>query len=98
MAYWKPKNKTTKVLKRKTVKKTIPRKVGVRNLTDKTAKKLGRTGRVKGWVNTTDGAKRKSHRRVTPVRRKKVANTDNIVTQFVEGSLMAVPNILRKKK
>ena len=64
MAYWKSKNKTTKVLKRKTKPKTpMVRKKGWRDLTDKEAKREGRKGRVKGWVNTTDGAKRKSHRR-----------------------------------
>ncbi len=62
MAYWKRTTKTTKTLKRKTTTTPLKRKVGVRNLTDKTAKKLGRK-RVKGHVNTTDGAKRKSHTR-----------------------------------
>ena len=64
MAYWKRKTTTTKVLKRRTVKRPLKRKVGVRNLTDKTAKKLGRVRKV-GRVNTTDGAKRKSHNRKT---------------------------------
>lgn len=64
MAYWKSVDKTTKGLKRKTKPKLLmKRKKGYRNLTDKEAKREGRTGRVKGWVNTTDSAKRKSHRR-----------------------------------
>jgi len=61
MAYWKRKNKTTKILIRRK-KPVLKRKVGHRNLTDKSARKLGRT-RKKGYVNTTDGAKRKSHKR-----------------------------------
>lgn len=63
MAYWKNKNKTTKVLKRKTVKRPLVRKKGVRNLTDAEAKRQKTGKRVKNYVNTTDGAKRKSHRR-----------------------------------
>lgn len=66
MAYWvreKPKSKKVKDLKRKTVKTPLKRKVGVRNLTDKEAKREGRAPRKKNYVNTTDGAKRKSHRR-----------------------------------
>jgi len=94
MAYWKSKNKTTKVLKRKTVKSPMPRKKAVRNLTDSEAKREGRTGRVKGWVNTTDGAKRKSHRRVTPTR----TRANNFVTTMVGGSLKAIPEILSPKR
>jgi len=62
MAYWKyNKARGTKTLTHRTGTK-ITRKIGVRNLTDKTAIRMGRT-RKPGYVNTTDGAKRKMHHR-----------------------------------
>ena len=75
MAYWvqeKPKSKKVKQLRRKTVKRPLIRKVGVRNLTDKEAKREGRAPRKKNYVNTTDGAKRKSHTRKSASALKKV--------------------------
>jgi len=64
MAYWKSKSKTTKALIRPSTKKApTTRKKGVRNLTDKEAKREKTGKRVKNYVNTTDGAKRVSHHR-----------------------------------
>lgn len=62
LASWKRVSATKKVLPR-TKKAPLVRKVGYRNLTDKEAKREGRTGRKKNYVNTTDGAKRASHKR-----------------------------------
>lgn len=59
MAYWKYK-KGSSVKKLSTT--GLKRKVGVKNYTDKTAKRLKRK-RVAGYVNTTDKAKRASYRR-----------------------------------
>lgn len=65
MAYWKNKNKKTKVLVRKK-KAPMPRVKKHRNLTDKEAKREKTGKRVKNYVNTTDGAKRASHHRKLP--------------------------------